>query len=169
VLGLGAGVRTGLLPGAVAWPYAKVGVRWSDLLSAELRTGVGWPQSTAVAEGQLRFAAYSLALAGCVSPLRALPNVSLCAEVHAGLLHASAHGLYRNFTRNDLVLSLATRVEYELVALQTGGRVSLWADLGRTLVQPRFVVFHADGKSTAASLAPSDWAAGAGLLYAFFL
>lgn len=169
-LGLGAGVRSGVLPDPGAWPYAGLGVHWPSRLSVQLRAGMVLPQQRhGVAEGRLHFTAYSLALAGCAAPLPAVQGLSLCAELQGGVVHASAAGLaLGNRTQDEFALRAALRLGFEVGLGSRAGRLGVWADGGRALVRPMFVVRDAGGARVAALVSPT-WGGGAGISYAFFL
>jgi hypothetical protein len=171
LLGLGAGIRNGFSPNPTPWPYLNVGLRWRGLGSLELRGGAAWPQRLAIAEGQLELSAYSLGLGVCVVPLRPVPGLSLCADAHGGFALATArHFSVENRTRSHPMLFLAMRLEFEIEALRLGGgRVSVWADGGSVVIQPRFVVYQRNGVDEAGSMGASRWSAAMGALYSFAL
>jgi len=136
---------------------ATTGAPWSVRLGASAL----WPQELKVAEGNLRWHSYELAVDGCFGgPLPSLPALALrvCAGPRVEWMFARTQGFWLQNDRASkalLYLGVAPEAALRLGGGSSGTWLQLGAGVAGALLRPRFVVGLEAGQRERALDAPS--------------
>src|SRR5690349_19760545 len=142
-VGAGVGLAIELLPSTAGSAHVRGELNLADHWIAVLQLEVPLPQTLAVEEGEVSFAAYALSADVCAgardrgqSPLL----LRACAGPAAALVHAQGDGfLLDNRNQNEVMLAFAARAELA-AAVAPFSRIVLQAGGGVAALRPRFLL-----------------------------